>query len=73
VFFSLTQFLGSLLIGFGLGIALSRSLAFSTFQYLGALILSLVLGGFLLAWSWKGKKKSKDDEGKGIEEKEEIF
>jgi len=56
VFFSLTQFLGSLLIGFGLGIALSRSLAFSTFQYLGALILSLVLGGFYWLGAGKGKE-----------------
>lgn len=52
-----TRVLGSLLIGFGLGMVLSQNLVFSSLQYLSCLIVSLVLGGFLLALSWRGKKE----------------
>lgn len=60
MFQSLVRFFGGLLIGFGLGVALSQNLAFSTIQYLSALIFSLVLGGFLLAFSWRGERKKKE-------------
>jgi len=60
MFQPLARFFGGLLIGFGLGVALSQNLAFSTIRYLSALILSLVLGGFLLAFSWRGKRKKKE-------------
>ena len=76
-----TRVLGSLLIGFGLGMVLSRNLVFSSLQYLCCLIVSLVLGGFLLAFSWRGKKEKEQlttepissKEGKGGREGEKEF
>lgn len=75
-----TWVLGSLLIGFGLGMVLSQNLVFSSFQYLSCLIISLVLGGFLLAFSWRGKKEKEqlttepvspaECKGEGEEERE---
>lgn len=56
---SLGKFLGGLLIGFGLGMVISQNLIFSTFQYLLILILSLILGGFVLAFSLKRSEKKK--------------
>ena len=76
-----TRVLGSLLIGFGLGMVLSQNLVFSSFQYLSCLIISLVLGGFLLAFSWRGKKEKEQlttepvspAERKGEREEEREF
>ena len=76
-----TRVLGSLLIGFGLGMVLSQNLVFSSLQYLSCLIVSLVLGGFLLAFSWRRKKEKEQlttepvspGEGKGEREGEKEF
>jgi len=61
MFQSLGKFLGGLLIGFGLGIIISQNIGFSTFQYLAILILSLILGGFILAFSLKRSEKKTEE------------
>ena len=75
----LLVFLGGLLIGFGLGMVAAISVVSTQMQYWVIIVVSLILGGFLMALGLTKKEKKrvkeekeKKEEKKDKEEKEET-
>jgi|AntAceMinimDraft_8_1070364.scaffolds.fasta_scaffold339613_1 hypothetical protein len=55
----LLSILGTLLIGFGLGLIVGREIIVNQYQYLIGIVGSLILGGFFLALGRNKKPKNK--------------
>ncbi len=53
--------IGSLLIGFGIGTVVGQATQWQEYFYWIALTISLILGGFFLAWGMTSGKREVED------------